>query len=155
MNRIKKYNEFVKENLDNSEYDEDERLLQDEPAITPYENDTPTSSTVDLDIEDEEGIDYLQDELGEDLVELVYAVDNDEWTINKEDLELPKDFVIFNDWFENISEDEINTSSTEDVEENTFTYRLSEDLYKEFLEIQEEENKEDNIEDVENEVNEE
>ena len=109
---IKKFNEFMTESsetLDNVNIDDidiDNNLIQDEI------------------IENEP-------EEKEDMIELVYNKDLEEWE-QKGELETPSDFDEFYDWFNDI-DDDVTLKASMKEEDDDITFHLPEDLYLKYL----------------------
>jgi len=126
MEKIKKFKEFVNENLDeldmgNFVNGEMYNELDNEIDVSTDEIDNTID---DVDAEDEE-ID--------DLLELTYNKDTETWDMMGE-LDLPSDFEAFYDWFvDELSFDETTTASMKE-EDNEMVFHIPEDLYITYLE---------------------
>lgn len=128
---IKKYEQFVRENY------EPEMSPQEDPAqvqVQVQEEQYNDEDIPEVQVEDD---DYAQEEEPVDIetIEITYDSKKDEWTSNDE-IELPEDFEVFDEWFMNISEDEEGVSKIENNEEDLITYHIPLEVYDDFIGVQ-------------------
>lgn len=118
--KIKNFTQFLNENLDEEIQEKD--IVQD---------------IDELDI----------DELDNDnLIELIYDKENEEWEVIEGDVKPPEDFEIFYDWFvEEVSEE--NTTVSMKEEDDEIVFYIPEDIYIQYKEEVEDVDDDEDIDD--------